>query len=71
MAGIAVVRAPPARGSVTRTLEWAGSCPARTPVQNSHNPRSDHRIAPRFLQELPVFVSLIVAMESLCRPSDL
>ena len=68
IAGVAAVRAPPAWGSTTGTPGQAGSRPARTPAQKSHNSRPDHRIAPRFLLELPESISLIVAMESLHAP---
>jgi len=71
MVGVAAVPAPPARGCATGTPERAGSRWARTPAQKGHNQRSDRWIAPRFLQELLEFDSLVVAMESLRRPPDL
>jgi hypothetical protein len=38
MAGIAEVRAPPTRGSATRTTDRASSRRARTPAPKGHNP---------------------------------
>ena len=71
MAGVEAVRQSPVLGSMTGTPKRAGPSRAGTPAQKGHNSRSNRRIAPRFLQELPKSDSLIVAMESLRRPPDL
>ena len=68
MAGVEAVRQSLILGSLTGTPKRAGRSRGGTPAQKGHNPRSDCRIAPRFLQELPESDSLIVAMESLRRP---
>ncbi|KAJ6865706.1 hypothetical protein NC652_037274 [Populus alba x Populus x berolinensis] len=58
-------------GKRDRAPQRSGSCRARTAAQKCHKLRSGRRIAPRFLQQLPEAVFLIVAMESLRRPPDL
>ena len=71
MGRVEAVRQSPVLGSMTGTPKQAGPNRGGTPAQKGHNSRSNRRIAPRFLQELPKSDSLIVAMESLRRPPDL
>ena len=71
MAGVEAVRQSLIWGSLTGTPKRAGMSHGGTPAQKGHKSRSDRRIAPRFLQELPESDSLIVAMESLRTQPDL
>ena len=63
MAGVEAVRQSLILGSLIGTPKRAGLSRGGTPAQKGHNPGSDRLIAPRFLQELPEFDSLPIAME--------
>ena len=58
-------------GKPDRAPQRVGSGRARSAAQKGRKSQSGRWIAPRFLQQLPEAVFLIVAMESLRRPPDL